>query len=504
MLWWLIASALHLLCLAVTSRATRWAPVTQAVPPALLGNCTCPKHAAAGDRQALGESFLVLPLLSSTAVAATRTSEVVLTFFASDEVLLAARSLDFGTSWSAYVTSATNWTGSAPRCTTPGFTYSSELPPVVQVICTASNYPTGAVSRTASWDTATGQLAWENTTTTIWTGVNGGGIRHTVSLSNRARVLCMLQSNGWNGTAHFPAESLALYSDPPYTTWHRSSNTVRCAQTPGSCYGAVEPVAAERADGSLLALMRSQVGVLWQASSTDGGESFSNGEPSHLASTDSPPFLLRLTRRPTATLSSSNDSGNSTGALLLVWVNVRTTAPLVCEHKSGGGVYTIRHLLHAAISLDGGVTWRGHREIYRDPLMQAEPPSRGDIGVAYSYGQELANGDVLLRTGQGVGRTQLIRLDPSWLLVPTKHADFTTPQAAATWNRPQAVDSDEYVSTCMYYRHIGHSKPPESPRELSCGEANDGTALRMLPETGSSATNRSVGSTQALCSFSTQ
>ena len=446
LLWWL-APALQL-CLAVPSRATR-APA-QPVAPALLGNCTCPKHAAAGDRQALGESFLVLPLRSSTAVGAT--SEVVLTFFASDGLLLAARTLDFGTSWSAYVTSATNWTGGAPRCATPGrLTHSSELPPaVVQVICTASNYPTGAVARIASWDTATGQLAWQKATTTIWTGLNGGGIRHTVSLAPpTARVLCMLQSNGWNGTAHFPAESLALYADPPYTTWHRSSNAIRCAQTPGSCYGAVEPVAAERADGSLLALMRSQVGVLWQANSTDGGESFSNGVPSHLASTDSPPFLLRLTRGPAAALSSSSDSGNSTGALLLVWVNVRTTAPLVCEHKSGGGVYTIRHLLHAAISLDGGLTWRGHREIYRDPLMQAEPPSRGDIGVAYSYGQELANGDVLLRTGQGVGRTQLIRLDPSWLLQPTKRADFTTPQAAATWNRPEAVGSAEYVSTCM-------------------------------------------------------
>jgi hypothetical protein len=39
---------------------------------------------------------------------------------------------------------------------------------------------------------------------------------------------------------------------------------------------------------------------------------------------------------------------------LLVWVNVRTTAPLVCEHDAAfhGGVYTIRHLLHAAVRIE--------------------------------------------------------------------------------------------------------------------------------------------------------
>ena len=42
-------------------------------------------------------------------------------------------------------------------------------------------------------------------------------------------------------------------------------------------------------------------------------------------------------------------------------------------------------------------------------------------------GVELRDGAVLFATGQGIGRTQLVRLDPSWLLLPlTKAADFTT------------------------------------------------------------------------------
>jgi hypothetical protein len=201
------------------------------------------------------------------------------------------------------------------------------------------------------------------------------------------------------------------------------------------------------------------------------------------------PFLLRLTHGRTAALARTGI------ALLLVWVNVRTTAPLVCQHEASGGVYTIRHILHAAISLDDGQNWLGHREIYRDPLMQAEPPSRGDIGVAYSYGLELASGEVLLRSGQGLGRTQLIRLDPAWLLETTKRADFTTARATTTWNRQQAIGSPDYVSTCMYYRHFGHSTAPE---QFKCGLGHDGTALRKLvPETASSS-NAPVA-TQALC-----
>ena len=260
--------------------------ISAASPPApvLLGNCTCPATGGSASRRALGEAFLTLPVLGPGSPGSTRPllPEVVLTFFASDGVLLEARSTDRGFSFSAYETSAANWTGSAPRCARAA---SSGVR--LRVICTASDYPTGAVARTATWDGGTGRLLWENDTQTIWTGMDGGGIRHAVSLAS-GRVLAMLQSNGWNGTAHFPAESVALYSDPPYSTWHRSANAIHCDQTPGSCYGAVEPVAVERADGSILALMRAQVGVFWQATSSDGGETFSEGTRSPLASTDSP------------------------------------------------------------------------------------------------------------------------------------------------------------------------------------------------------------------------
>ena len=43
-----------------------------------------------------------------------------------------------------------------------------------------------------------------------------------------------------------------------------------------------------------------------------------------------------------------------------------------------------RHILHAAISEDEGRTWRGYREIARDPRRNEPPPPTGDHGVSYT------------------------------------------------------------------------------------------------------------------------
>ena len=211
--------------------------------------------------------------------------------------------------------------------------------------------------------------------------------------------------------------------------------------------------------------MRTQVGELWSTSSADGGATLAAATPSGLASSDSPPFLLRL----------------RSGALLLLWVNVRTTAPLACEHKPHS-VYSVRHLLHAALSTDSGATWSGRREVYRDPMMRQQPPKRGDIGVAYSYGLELSDGSVLFRTGQGIGRTQLVRLDPQWLTssaTQSKLADFASVEAQETWNDPRAIGSDSYGTTCMYYRAI-----PAEQADPLCNAKTDGTTLQQQKDDG--------------------
>ena len=92
--------------------------------------------------------------------------------------------------------------------------------------------------------------------------------------------------------------------------------------------------------------------------------------------------------------------------LLVLWNNCETSIMAECLAYASGNetLYTPRNLLHGAISTDEGVTFRGHREVYRDPLMQAPPPVRGDRGVGYPNAVEQADGSVLVATGQGVGR----------------------------------------------------------------------------------------------------
>lgn len=438
-------------------------------PPLLLGNCTCSR---ASRLRYLGECFVALPARGSK-------QQVVLAFHTTSGVLLEARSTDRGTHWEGWrdVPAAGTWIGSSPRCAVTG------TPSGVTrlLICTISHYPTAVLARSALWNGSS--LHWNNDSQVIWRGKNGGGIRHTIKLRS-GRVLCMVQTQ-IGARDGFPSSVITLWSDPPYATWHHSQ-PVGCAATPGTCVGAVEPVAVEHSDGSLMAMMRTQTGVLWQTNSTDGGATLAEATPTRLASSDSPPFLLRLRHN-------ERMRGRNGSAILLLWVNVRTSAPLTCVHDRAfsGGVYSVRHILHGAISLDDGRTWHGHREVYRDPLMKAEPPRSGDIGVAYSYGVELIDGSVLFATGQGVGRSQLIRLDPTWLIGPQdKAADFSSRLALTTWNAATAIASPDYVSTCMYFRRL-----PAKATDPNCSRGHDGTHLQNLTVVHGEET----ASTQALC-----
>src|SRR5690606_16660633 len=88
-------------------------------------------------------------------------------------------------------------------------------------------------------------------------------------------------------------------------------------------------------------------------------------------------------------------------------------------------VYGGRDAVHAAISDDGGQTWRGFREIYRDPTRHDTPPKRGDRGTAYPNATTTADGRVLIVTGQGEHVRRMLLLDPDWLLETRQHDDFT-------------------------------------------------------------------------------
>jgi hypothetical protein len=81
--------------------------------------------------------------------------------------------------------------------------------------------------------------------------------------------------------------------------------------------------------------------------------------------------------------------------------------------------------LHAAVYDDEGKTWRGFREVYRDPFRNEPPPLHSDRGTAYPTPPVMVGGKVLFLTGQGAKRRNLIRFDPRWLTLTHHEDDFS-------------------------------------------------------------------------------
>lgn len=139
------------------------------------------------------------------------------------------------------------------------------------------------------------------------------------------------------------------------------------------------------------------MGHFWESFSTDGAN-WSTPQPNDIISSDSPAGLVRL----------------SDGRIVLLWNN-----SLRYPYAYGG-----RQILHAAISDDNAHTWRGHREVGRDPLRNELPSNEGDYGTAYPM-PALANRDrVLFVSGQGRGRVLRLNMDPRWLVETKQSADF--------------------------------------------------------------------------------
>jgi len=203
-----------------------------------------------------------------------------------------------------------------------------------------------------------------------------------------------------------PNVTTTIYSDDNGQTWKQSSAklTAPCHEGyNGANYGACEPTIVELKDGRVWMLIRTQTGRLYESFSNDG-EAWSEAKPTHFCSSDSPAALVRL----------------SGGRIALFWNNCENTSRI-----DGQGVYTNRDALHGAISGDEGQSWRGYREICRDPLRNESPPKRGDRGTSYPYPVAAQDGKVLVVTGQGSGRRHALLVDPAWLCETHVRDDFS-------------------------------------------------------------------------------
>lgn len=196
-----------------------------------------------------------------------------------------------------------------------------------------------------------------------------------------------------------------VYSDDGGATWKKSDAALtapRHTDFNGSGYGACEPVIIELKDGRIYMLARTETGRLYESWSNDG-VNWEPLRPSRFLGTDAPANFLRL----------------PDGRILLFWNGCEKPA-----RHNGDGVYGGRDILHAAISDDECKTWKGFREIYRDPTRNETPPRRGDRGTAYPMPYLASGGKVIVMTGQGrAGGTVLF--EPDWLQEKEAACDFS-------------------------------------------------------------------------------
>jgi hypothetical protein len=191
----------------------------------------------------------------------------------------------------------------------------------------------------------------------------------------------------------------SMHSDDNGQTWHDSPDVLSVETPDLHTYGADEPVAIQLKDGRVWMLMRTQRGRFYESFSDDGHR-WSAPQPSRLISSDSPAGLIRL----------KDDS-------LLLFSNACLRYPYA---------YGARYVLHAAISKDEGKTWRGFREVARDPHRNAPPDLRSDYGVSYTFPTVTADGHVLFSNWVEQGGTRRFRrFHPAWLLETRQETDFS-------------------------------------------------------------------------------
>ena len=199
----------------------------------------------------------------------------------------------------------------------------------------------------------------------------------------------------------------SYHSDDAGDHWIRSSSVFSISSFEtrhGPTRGAHEPVMVELKDGRVWMLIRTQMGWLYESHSDDGS-AWSQPQPSRFRSADGPGSIVRL----------------SSGELVLIWHNSEDPSPV-----DGQWLYTSRDTLHGAISSDDGETWRGFREVYKDPFRNEDPPPKGDFGTGYPSAAVTPTGAIILVAGQNAGRCKLIRIDPTWLLATQHHDDFSS------------------------------------------------------------------------------
>jgi len=172
--------------------------------------------------------------------------------------------------------------------------------------------------------------------------------------------------------------AFCLYSDDEGKTWHKSKKWVDLPKR-----GAEEPGVIELKDGSLLSMMRTSLGEVYQSKSTDRGETWSEAKPTGLSS---PSAANCIKRHP------------KSGELVFIWNNSK---PYAMTNPSLESFHYPRNPLTAAISSDEGESWERFYTIENRKGYISAYPSLNFFGdnaiVTFYHASESASRDTDLR-----------------------------------------------------------------------------------------------------------
>ena len=193
-----------------------------------------------------------------------------------------------------------------------------------------------------------------------------------------------------------------------------------------STCGGTEPYVVELGENTLMMIIRSPMDCFYKAYSYDGGETWTEPEPSEFYGTKTTAFLLRL----------------SDGRVVHFWnntmglpqLNHKVTEPFPGEavvNGSSENAFTNRDAAHAAISEDGGKTFLGFREILLNPARNHSDfrytgggESGADKSVHQFQAYELPFNKILVHAGQHEASSRLVIFDLDWLYETTRKEDF--------------------------------------------------------------------------------
>ncbi len=215
------------------------------------------------------------------------------------------------------------------------------------------------------------------------------GAHDRLTVTSRGRVLAPLHcADHWDN--HYLTIKVAR-SDDHGRTW-RLSDPITLPKLNASESGAQEPDIVERIDGSLLMIMRTATGRLYQAESHDQGANWTHIRPTAVTSPIAPAIIRRIP---------------NTGDLLLIW-------NWTYNHKDF--MLGKRKRLTCAISKDGGGTW----PIQRRKVIENESEDCFSYPSCTFYNDEILLTYYRMREGvefnfDGPRSLKLTRFPTSWL-----------------------------------------------------------------------------------------